>query len=352
MSKQRIGYFDSLKGFAICLVVFCHHVLLDNDTIMGNFFMSFAWAAVPCFFMVTGGLLHRAKEFSWKKWANRIIKVYMCLCVWKVIYLLLYCAMSNITIDGISLIKYLFFLGDIPGVDIGPMWFMNAYLQALIVFPITYHLYSNKNMHALIYLLLLLFMISIGATVINYIGIDIGLFIQGMIPLAGYANMLFYFVLGIILLDRREQITAYIEKTVLGKYFVVLVCFIGIVGAMIVKYTYTGSFHWHGVYLENGYNRLSTMIMAVGLYQIFAFELVPSKWNKAFEKLGKHTMGIFYLHYPVMIVLHKIANYFVKDFSSYYSFALNLLQMVVVIFICTGITIVAKKIPIIKKLFV
>ena len=174
MSNQRIGYFDSLKGFAICLVVFCHHVVLNDSSILGNVFMSLAWAAVPCFFMVTGGLLHRTKEFSWSKWINKVFKIYVCLVVWKFLYLILFWAISDITIKTNDLINYLFFMGDIVGVDVGPMWFMKAYLQALIIFPITYYIYSSKNMQILTYILLLLFVVSVGVAVIDYIGLSIG----------------------------------------------------------------------------------------------------------------------------------------------------------------------------------
>lgn len=42
MGKERIIYFDTLKGVSILLVVFCHYVLLDNHTIIGNILMAAA----------------------------------------------------------------------------------------------------------------------------------------------------------------------------------------------------------------------------------------------------------------------------------------------------------------------
>ena len=44
---KRIEYFDTIKGIAIVLVVFCHYVVLSNDSFGGNIMMSLAWAAVP-----------------------------------------------------------------------------------------------------------------------------------------------------------------------------------------------------------------------------------------------------------------------------------------------------------------
>lgn len=352
MSTKRITYFDALKGFAIILVVFCHHVVLDNDTIVGNVFMSFAWAAVPCFFMVTGGLLHNTRQFTWKKWWERILKVYSTLCVWKLLYLCFYAIFSEITVDFVGVVKYLFLMGSIGNVDTGPMWFIYAYLQALIIFPITYRLYyDEKDKRSLMYLLGLMWISSVFTTVINSIGIDIGNSLLGMVPFSGYKNMLFYFMLGIFLLVHKDTVSQFLERKNYGKYVSIIMVVFGIIGAMLIKYSYTGSFRWNGIYLDNGYNRLSTMIMAIGLYLVFSLDVLPDKVNQALSKLGQHTMGVFYLHYPVMIVLKKLCYKFIENYGDYYSFGLNVIQTIVVVSICLGITVIAKKIPVIRQIF-
>lgn len=45
---------DNLKGICILLVVFCHYTLLSGSSVVGNAIMTLAWAAVPCFMMITG----------------------------------------------------------------------------------------------------------------------------------------------------------------------------------------------------------------------------------------------------------------------------------------------------------
>ena len=88
--KERIEYLDLLKGISIILVVFCNKVTLPSDTILGNIIMAMAWAAVPNFFFVTGGLMHQSKELKWKKYLNKLLRAYIVLCVWKLLYLLFY----------------------------------------------------------------------------------------------------------------------------------------------------------------------------------------------------------------------------------------------------------------------
>lgn len=133
--KERIEYLDLLKGISIILVVFCHKVTLPSDTILGNIIMAMAWAAVPNFFFVTGGLMHQSKELKWKKYLNKLLRAYIVLCVWKLLYLLFYSTFQEVTFSKTDLIEYLFVFGDISGVDAGHIWFMYAYLFVLLFLP-------------------------------------------------------------------------------------------------------------------------------------------------------------------------------------------------------------------------
>ena len=352
MSKERIKYFDELKGLAIIFVVFCHHVVLSNESIVGNAFMSLAWGAVPCFFMVTGGVMHRTECFDWKKYLLRLWKVYLILVIWKLLYLCFYVVVDAVTIDPLKIVSYLFFMGSMDGVDTGPMWFMYAYLQALVIYPITHFLYVNgkKGKTVLMYLFLILWGTSIFPTVVSFIGVNALDSLWGVIPFSGYKNMLCYFILGIFLFEHKGKIQEFLVKKKIGKWVPAIMILLGLVGLIGIKYSYTNSFRWNGIYLDNGYNRLSTMILAVGVYLLFSMELFP-KVVGIFGKLGTHTMGIFYLHYPILIVYKKVCYKLIENYADYYSFGLNVLQTLIIVLLCTGITVIAKKIPIIRNIF-
>ena len=351
MKNKRIEYFDALKGFAIILVVFCHHVVLNGESILGNIVMSFAWAAVPCFFMVTGGLLHKAKEFSWKKWLIRMFKIYAGMVVWKLLYWIFYTIIGDVSTSIGELINYLFLMGKIVGVDTGPIWFIETYLQILLFFPITYQLYSRSKIGYTVFLLGYTFVFGILRNAMCLVGIDVEPLMSLTSIFSESTNMLFYCILGVLLLHYRQEITDYFNAKSLRKWIPLILIIIGGIGMMLIKYSYTGSFRWYGIYVEDGYNRISTILMAVGLYLSFSLEIIPNKCTSLLARLGSHTMGIFYLHYPVMIVLKWIVAKLVVNIYDYYSFQLNVIQTLVVVVICCGITVVAKKIPIVKNLF-
>ena len=352
MKEGRIRYFDELKGIAIILVVFCHLVVLSQETILGNIIMSFAWAAVPCFFMVTGGLMHRASAWSWKKWGMKLWKLYLSLSVWKLLYFVFYYISRDVRADAITIIKYVFFWGNISNVDIGPMWFMNAYLNMMFIYPITYFLYKKDEFgkQLLLYLGILLGVASIMASVANQLGITFLSQMLGLIPFAGYKNMLFYFILGIFLLEQREKMTEIFSRKKVMRWIPLVLIMIGILGVLGIKFADTGSFRWNGVYLTDGYNRLSTLVMAVGLYLVFSLKLYPGS-VKVLEIIGQNTMGIYFLHYPVLILYKKICTMLVENYTDYYSFELNCIQTVIVVSLCMIITIVMKKIPVVKNIF-
>ena len=352
MNTKRIEYFDALKGFAMLLVVFCHHVVLNAESILGNIVMSFAWAAVPCFFMVTGGLMHKAKEFKWKKWLMRIFKIYAGMVVWKLLYWMFYAFIGDVVVNIGEFINYLFFMGKIVGVDTGPIWFIETYLQILIFFPITYQLYSKSKIVYMMIILGYTWMFGIFRNSMNLLGVDTEPFLSKIAVFDESTNMLFYFIFGVVLLHYRQEINAFFQGNIFRKSLPLILITIGGVGVLLIKYADTGSFRWNGVYLTDGYNRISTMFMAIGLYLSFSLEMISGKCSKLLAKIGSHTMGIFYLHYPVMIVLKIIIAKLVTNIYEYYSFQLNVLQTIVVVIICCGITFVAKRIPLVKHLFV
>ena len=65
---------------------------------------------------------------------------------------------------------------------------------------------------------------------------------------------------------------------------------------MLIKKYYAGTFEWAGVYVKNGYGRLSTVFVAFGIYFGAALYLKKLKMPVV-SLLGRSTLGIYYLHY-------------------------------------------------------
>lgn len=356
---KRIEYFDAIKGIAIVLVVFCHYVVLSDDSFGGNIVMSIAWAAVPCFFLVTGGLMHKSEKFDWRKYFRRIVNVYIVLSIWKLIYLVVYGTMNSVTFTKVELVKYLFLFGDISNVDTGLMWFMYAYLTALFFYPITHFLFHNgkAGKRILVYIAVLLFARSIFVTSVDFL-LEImtkvlclnTISIQQITvinPYGSYPNMMFYFIVGAFLLEYRSEIENYLKKYkgVIGFSLILIIG--GMIGLMLIKFYDIRSFRWQGVYLQNGYNRFATLLLAIGMYLLIQ-SMEGNRISRFFaEYIGKETMGIYYLHFPITAILLKYINPIIAD---HYSLGLNVMKTAIVIVLCIIITRALKRVPFVKKL--
>lgn len=73
---NRIKYIDNLKSISILLVIYCHYVLIDNKSFIGNIFMLLAWCAVPIFFMCSDAMLLNKKNMNLKKNCRNLFNKY------------------------------------------------------------------------------------------------------------------------------------------------------------------------------------------------------------------------------------------------------------------------------------
>lgn len=358
IKKERIEYLDLIKAISIILVIFCHKVTMPQDTILGNIIMAMAWAAVPNFFFVTGGLMHQSKELNWKKYLNKLLRAYLVLCIWKILYLFFYSAFQEVAFSKTEFIEYLFVFGDISGVNAGHLWFMYAYLFVLLFYPVSWFLFQNRKTGRLIltYLAGILFagtfLVSAGNFIFKLISDVTGLnqlsiSVAAVFPFGRYANALFFFIAGGFLLAYREKIKEFMKTRHLHIWLPAALTAAGTFGLVFVKYCDTGTFTWDNTYITNGYSRLMTVLLSFGIY-LLILNLPVTRAGKFLAKwFGTNTMGIYYLHMPLLVLFQvKFSSYF----TDYYSVGLNILKTLVTLLICTGITLILKKIPVLRRL--
>ncbi len=357
--KGRIEYLDQIRGVSILLVVFCHYTLLGNSSLVGNMIMCIAWGAVPCFFMVSGGVMHQKKEFLWKPYFYRLMQVYFGLCVWKLIYLLINGLLHDLSFSKVDLIKYLFFFGSIDGVDTVLMWFAQAYLLVLIFYPITWFLFRHFSEGKKILLFILVMLFALGSLVHslnllfevissrtgeNLLNLDS---FAAVLPFSTMRNALFYFLLGAFLFYYKDRIGDFFREKVRRVWIPVVCIAAGMVGLMCIRHWQTGTFRWEGTYLSDGYLWISTIAIAVGLYLLIQNYLgrIRVRWLSCF---GRNTMGIYYIHYILLEILFAMA--FWSTLTAHGSVPVNLLKTAVVAVVSLFITMGLKKIPVVKLL--
>lgn len=359
MGKERVEYLDAIKGYSIILVVFCHYVFLPKTSVLGNVLMTMAWGAVPCFFMVTGGLMHQKTNIDWKKHFKKIAKLYFVVCAWKVIYLFYYGIIEELKFSKIEFLKYVFMFQEIEKVNTGLMWFMYAYLAAMIFFPISLFIFQGRKSekNTLFFLIVLLFGTGIFPVFLNFIFeiiSDIGKIgvlefsgILKVLPFSGYSNMLFYFIIGALLFEYKTQIKLWLNVKKERKFIPLFLMCVGMIGLIMVKFFYTRSFLWNDYFLPDGYRRISTIFFSLGMYLMIQY-YSKNKINSICAKyIGKNTMGIFYLHF---LVLEWYYQHYHERIQQYYSVGLNIIKTCIVIAICIAITNILKKIPLLREL--
>lgn len=278
---------------------------------------------------------------------------------WKIIFLLSCMAFWEITFTKAGLIEYAFLFGNIDGVNTGVMWYMVSFLVVLFFFPVSQYLFHDgkKGRKLLFYIMCLMFAGSIMITGGNFVLHLLSRYIKGaahltvdgakqMMPFTNSANMLFYFILGGFLFEYREKITQLLEKWHGRTWIPVLLIVTGTAGLIMIKYTYTGSFVWGNAYLKDGYLRFATVVLSLGVYLFFmAKERRGAK--VLFAGIGKYTMGIYYLHYLILIFVSKFVFPYL---TPYVSFGLNLVKTIVITLLCVLISWIMRKIPLLKQL--
>ena len=359
-SGIRIEWMDALKGICIILVVFCHQVTINRESIAGNFLMALAWSAVPCFLMTTGALMHRKTEFSPRKHGGRIGKAYLVLCFWRFAYFLIQKGIFGFSIGWRNLAGYFFLFQNLDQVNSGPLWYMEAHLMMLIIYPITWALWHRSRKtgsKAFIYMMILAGTAGILLPSLIWTkGKAVALFgipdfdmsrISVILPFGNYANCLFYFLLGILLTEYAEKIRQLIGK---GKFLFPAGILVFTLLLMTVKRLDTGTFTWNSQYLTGGYTRVCTAGLSVSLFLTFMLYAEPWKKLNAIlgKAIGRHTMGIYYTHSPALLLLRQ---YVLPALGWPSSLLLNCLKTAVTVVICTGITVLAKKVRFLQKLF-
>ena len=355
--SARILYFDVIKGVSIILVVFCHFPTIPNESVAGNIFMTLAWAAVPCFMLVSGGLMHSKESFGWKNYFIKLGRTYFQVVCWRAAYLLIYMTFKEATFGKVALIRYLLFFVDIPGLNTGHLWFMNAYLTCMLLYPITYAFFNlyreNQTMkYGVCFILALTAIRGIIIPTLNWIcghisnclnlnTLDWSAFLS-FIPFSVNPFMIFYFLLGGILYNNHNLIRARMKSTV-----PLILSGIGLFSLVMVKFADTGSFVWGGKYVKDGYYQLATVLLACGVYYVCINFLSNGIVSKILALFGKNSLGIFYIHYIIL----SVCNTFIWPLlygHGYYSFGLNCLKTFVISIISLVITLFLRKIPCVK----
>lgn len=356
--NSRIVWIDVLKTLAIFLVIVYHDpiysidVLSETETVKmySLYFMrTILSTGVPIFFFVNGFLLLN-KEFNLKKHIFKTIRMTLLAIVWGIICLLLLMVIRN---DHLSFPDFIKGLWNWKTGWINHLWYLGALVCIYIFFPLLKQVYDT-NKKIFIYFTIICFLMTFGNTVLNEITTIFSDFIlhrtimiQGFNffnifnPFQGiYTYSFVYFCIGGLTFNILGKINAIPNKvknsiSILG-LTISSFCLWGIG----MKFSIISETTWDVVW--NGYDTIFTLL---NVYFIFILCLSFKKNNYFFSKVSSNTLGIYFIH----LLIIEITKPYIIDNPSLCNFPINLFFSFLVLCISLLISILLKRIPLLKK---
>ncbi len=352
MQQKRLDYLDFIKGVAIILVVFCHQVLIPDESILGAVSIMLVCSAVPCFMMCSGYVLLFKQENAGRSF-QRAAHVYVSMVIWKAIYLLYFWLFEAISFTPTELIRYLFLFCSMQGVETEHLWFLQAYLPALLITPLLAPMFRERR-HGMVaafvglaylsnqFVMSANLLLQLASSRFGFEAFDVEM-LSHIFPIGGeYSSMLVCFMLGGVhrLLE---------EKEVTRKTWFLLVsvfCVVaGLAGMLFVRHLQMGSFEWRGTLLVAQYEWSSTLIMSFGVFGVLRHmgESRPALWLG--RHVGRNSMGIYYLHYPCLIPL---VVYIYPHLTP--ALWMNVAKTALVVTVCVLLVKFGKRVPVVREL--
>ncbi len=304
-----------------------------------DIFLPFVALGVPLFFMLSGSLLLQPSNVDepirvfLKK---RLARIGIAFVFWSVIYFI-----WNFYANHVALTPYSIAQSLLRGGAYNQFWFIYAIMGLYLITPILRMVVKTANRNVLRYIIILWF---IGACVPPLIDLTTGLQIDSTLLLFG--GYIGYFVLGLYLIGVKVKTKIVLALLAVG----VILTFVGLITVEV--------FFKH---VSNSYFFDSYSSMTVVLSSIAAFLLLskfPRNWpgnskpwfSRLLHLISENTLPIFFMHLIVLQLLNSGTFGIRISVLSIPSPIEIPLATAATLFICLGLIVVLKKIPVIRKL--
>ena len=361
--KDRIAGLDLAKSLAIFLVIFIHYIFYTGfvgDTALDNLASTFSVVGVPLFFAVNGYLLMNSR-FSADKHLHKILRVVFILLTWKILSLPILSALMHKSIDWKSVPQYLLG-GSYDVVPLGYFWFINALLAIYIVFPILKTVYDDPDGkrylgYVTIVLGALIFAVTLGDNAKDILAIYSGHQVPQVLASLGQYNILgdygyalVYFIAGGYGHDIAAWLSRHLSSAKVKNICLSLVALLAW-GLLFALQRFQARAKGISFYVDSGYQNVLTLILTIALFQLFIqVRKVPSGLNTIVTAIGSHTLGIYYLHLILILVIRDLVLHFHLFYKA--PMLINLVLVAAIVLIAAFISWVGGKIPFFRHLFI
>lgn len=300
IQKERIGYYDAIRGIACILVFLCH--LLDLLWGIHNFV---GRAGVCILFCLSGFFLTEKYHFETTEWSfqkiarfyrNRFFRIYPCLAVTCLLALLLkQCTVQNI----ISLL--------VLKQGWGHLWVIPYEIKFYIFFPLISLLvaWGGKTKSSL-YIQIVLGALAFAAWVILVIPFDLEAHLASPLSFLMHLPM---FMTGMVISyaarKEKKKVSCHIE-------FLLLMCFITYIFFGFIYYDLSEAYLNASWFFGQGLNFFKTVV-AVLIVSLIIYCIQTGSWLQEklkrcmfLQYIGRISYQIYLLHHVFLIFITKL----------------------------------------------
>ena len=363
--RKRLHSLDLIKTVAVLCICDLHFPWCGDMEFsphmaflpaVRRFLFAFNACAVPLFMAVNGALLLN-RPFDGKKHLKNTAVLFFQYVFWRAVTILLIGLYQGLDFSAYNLttwVNVLVLLQDFPAVNVNHLWFMPMLICLYVWLPALHSLFSRLDEKDGRWLLLplmgvlLIFcflwedLMLLQPVIPFFSAAKLGGW-QLFLPLSGtrYCSMLFYFLLGGLLVRTSEKVR---RVPVWG-------CIAGITAALVLLYlewrlnsSYSGE-TYDNVFLS--YDNLPSVLLTAAVFILALKSENALKKHRGLcrmlETVGSNTMSVYYLHWVLAATV-------LEQFHIANGLLFNLLKAALLTAVCTLISLLLKKIPVLRKL--
>lgn len=365
--KARIAWIDLLETIAISMVALYHCTAYIGSAdwqpvstvgfYLYYFLRSIFATCVPLFFFVNGYLLFR-QRFDFRKHLFKILKFILIAIFWYGATLGFMALFQRESITEYGFLQTIFSLKG----GINHLWYLGALVCLYLFFPLLKVAYDHYR-PVFWYITLLCLILTLGNSILNE-ALTIFSWLLGQPavssetnffsifnPLRGtYTFSFLYFCLGGVVYYYQDQITNFFSKR--RNLVAAGLLLLGWFGSFAIGllYSYLTNQVWDNVW--HGYDSIWTLCGAAG---IFLLSLNWQRQNRLLATVSQNTLGIYLTH---MLIIYAVSIIFASavQFLSPLNLTTpapvmicgNLLYAAVVFIVSLAISLIMRKIPLLK----
>lgn len=352
--RKRDFALDAIKALAIYLVCQTHYMHF-NTSIFDNFIAITSCMGVPLFFMVNGALLLNRGKCDIHRHYQKTLRIILLCALWKLLSMLVQALAWNKDLSALApgdILSFLIGKNTLDGFELGHFWYLYALVGIYCIYPLLKCSWdSSAGRTATRYLLGIIAFFTFGLNGISLLwGVFCHIFklqssfsfsyMQSFYIFGTYGYCIVWFLLG-------GELYEFTQKHHSTSYLIPALCTFGAGWLLLLGINRFQNLSADAnCIVIDGYFSIATALMCVSLFYVFCTTLKDRK-NRLIQYISQNTWGIYMLHMLVGIVFLKIQFRF--NFPC--GIVLNTVKSIWMIAASLLIIWVAKKIPLIRKLF-